>query len=147
MKLVYGDLWTYTPEESDIIWRGVTTNTTLKNDGCLTMGSGCAGEAKAKFPGITKDWGKMVEDYGTVTFIDPARHLFAFPTKTYWKEPSTLELIKDSTEQLHALAETASNTIFVLPRPGVGKGALRWIDVKPIVETLPDNVHVITFEK
>lgn len=144
MKLVYGNLWDYEPDGfPGGIWRGVTTNTNIRTNGSLTMGSGVAGQAKNLFAGIAEDWGDKVRDFGSLLFTDPGRHLFAFPTKYDWVNDSDLDLIKDSARQLEVLAMIAKETLFVLPRPGVGKGNLEWAVVERTINFLPDNVHII----
>jgi hypothetical protein len=48
MKLTNGNMWSAYPQADLFL---ITTNSTLKNDGCLVMGKGIALEAAQRFPG------------------------------------------------------------------------------------------------
>ena len=71
--------------------------------------------------------------------------IYAFHTKFHWKEKSSLELIKTSTEELRELLiSLPSRAKVLLPRPGCGAGGLDWETVKLILQDkLDDRVHVI----
>jgi len=124
----------------------ITTNGDVKKNGELVMGRGIAHQATTRYPGLAKLFGDEVKMYGNTycptPYLDEGRLLALFPVKHHWMDPADLNLIRTSTEQLFAQAIAFPHAIFVLPRPGCGNGRLKWEDVKPIVEILPDNVHI-----
>lgn len=142
MKLVYGDLWTYPAE-----WRVVTTNGTIKKDGSAVLGRGCAREAARKYPALPKALGQHLATKGNVLAVVPGLKLLCFPVKHQWWEPADLGLIAASVQQLCAFALHVAPAVVVLPRPGVGNGKRTWAEVAPLLENLPENVHVITWKE
>lgn len=152
---VTGDLWTFTHEKPII--RCITTNGMVKNNGTCVMGRGCAREAAKRYPSLPKMLGSHIKQHGNVVgwfFPEGGPPLIlscpilSFPVKHKWMEPADSELISLSAKKLDIFARDAagSDTIFLLPRPGCGNGQLKWEDVKPLLEFLPDNVLVITNE-
>ena len=70
-----------------------------------------------------------------------------FMVKDHWMEKAKLSLIKDSCldlcDILDSVAVVHDSPIRVdLNFPGIGNGGLPREDVLPIIEQLPDNVHV-----
>lgn len=142
---VTGDLWTYRSGLGNTI-RIITTNGTVKANGAMVMGRGCARQARDRFPGLDMRLGRWVKAKGNVPLICSDLKLMTFPVKDRWDHAAKLSLIRDSAIQLAASAGADPDTVYVLPRPGCGNGWLRWEKVKPVLEdVLPDNVHVITF--
>lgn len=141
---VGGNLWDYLDQPFCMIC--ITTNGTVKRDGSCVMGRGCALEAAKRIPGIAQILGKKIRDTGnSVHWIKDT--LWSFPVKHNWWEKADLVLIKQSVRELTAIAtsEAYKHNTFVLPRPGCGNGHLLWEDVRPLLLSLPDNVHVISF--
>ncbi len=139
---VYGNLW-----EHDADWRGITTNATIKNNGEIVMGRGCAREAKEKYRHIPTELATVIRLYGNdVHWFHPER-LFSFPVKHNWWEQADFDLIKKSAYQLNEVAKYATDKTFLLPKPGCGNGGLRWEDVRPLIKYLPDNVLIIDFKE
>lgn len=140
-------------ESSENIWKYfrkpdhfvcITTNGFVKKNGAAVMGRGCALEATRQVEGIERILGNRIKEVGNVPgFLLENLPLIIFPVKHNWWEPASIELIKMSTAWLKEYAE--NNGIvsqFHLPRPGCGNGRLRWEDVKPLLECLPDNVAI-----
>jgi hypothetical protein len=120
----------------------VTVNGTVKRDGSAVMGRGVAREAAQLYPQLPYQLGQMIKTHGSKLFIFAGfkQRIMTFPVKYEWFQKADLELIKRSTEELKE--ELRPHLTFALPRPGCGNGQLSWEVVKPIVEGLPDNVHV-----
>lgn len=148
MREVVGNLWDY---PADV--RIITTNGTINSKGECVMGRGCAREAKERFPSLPKALAAKVKAEGNhpyeFTFAEregwlgPQVHLISFPVKREWFELADLNLIRTSALQLARMLDP--NKIYVMPRPGCGNGKRTWEEVKPLLQFLPDNVHVITF--
>jgi hypothetical protein len=143
MKEVYGDIWEY---PADVIC--ITTNGVLTKAGNGVMGRGVALQAKERFPGIEKQLGRSLKEYGNqcVVWTGPYQPICFFPVKHHWREQADVALIIRSAVQLEAIVKRWPGAVFVLPRPGCGNGGLAWADVKPLIEFLPDQVHVIEKE-
>ncbi len=160
---VYGDLWSY---GGRALVRCITTNGMVKRDGTSVMGRGCAREAAKRWPELPKLLGDSIRQHGNVlrafsdlgvdrTLADLGKisslnfggTIIAFPVKHHWKEPADPLLIRASAERLERLARKYPEHVFLLPRPGCGNGQLKWEDVRPLLEFLPDNVCVITNER
>lgn len=141
MLEVYGNLW-----EVPADLRVITTNGTLKKNGRLVMGKGCAKEALERYPGIDKKLGTLVSLHGNHCFMVADDHIATFPTKDDWRKPSFLKLIERSAYELATLMGWNAYERIVLPRPGCGAGGLDWDDVRPVLdEYLDDRFSVITF--
>ena len=140
MRETTGDLWDCYGKPYTVIL--ITTNGKVKANGHAVMGRGCAYEAAKRFPGIAKTLGLLLEQNGNV--VQELRlGLWSFPVKHSWEMDGDLGLIQDSAQQLDKLARASSDN-WILPRPGCGNGRLKWGEVKPVIEFLPDNVWVIT---
>lgn len=63
-----------------------------------------------------------------------------------WWKPSSLDLIRQSAEELKRWANSLTEWTFYLPRPGCQNGGLKWSEVEPVLRSvgLPDNVVVVT---
>jgi len=140
-----------------------TANNVITKDGRLVMGAGAAKACLEAFPGVDKEIVKSMKfladkrNYGFITtptrlvngLIDyeVTRFVGAFQTKRSYREPSTLEIIKNSVKILKKRATPphgfdVSMWTYHMNFPGIGLGGLREEDVLPIIEELPDNVFV-----
>lgn len=151
---IIGDFWEVW-REYDIIC--IPTNGMVSSGGRAIMGKGIALQARKVFPKLDKSLGIKITSEG-IKFckihsveVRDTRNLvknvdvYAFPTKIHWKNKSSLELIKTSTEELRELLEALpSNVKVLLPRPGCRAGKLNWENVKLILQDkLDDRVYVI----
>ena len=141
MQEVTGDLWTYPAD-----FRVITTNGDVRHDGACVMGRGCAKEAAGKWPNLPYELGMMIKINGNHVFYLDDYRLFTFPVKHHWNEPADLKLIIRSVLDFRVLLHGVDAT-YVMPRPGCGNGQRTWEEVKPLLQDLPDNVHVIDFPK
>ena len=140
-----GNLWEIAAAEGAAAV--ITTNGSVRRDGCAVMGRGCALEAKRKFPGIDRVLGNAITVGGNrvrkihdadLTTKPPT--IIAFPVKRIWNASAELAIISRSCLELLDLLQPhpAFKPIrrVVVPRPGCGNGRLRWSDVKPVLEAL-----------
>lgn len=148
MKLVYGDFWEY-----DADYHVITTNGIVRKDGACVMGAGVAKQAKDQFPLLPYALGRLIQESGNhVHYLGSFQnlvfsgHIWSFPVKQHWRDPADLDLIEQSANELAAFARENEAQTFVLVRPGIGNGRLDWAEVEPRIASLPDNVHVITYE-
>ena len=138
------NLWT---EPAD--FRVITTNGSVRRDGCAVMGRGCAREAAQGFPQLPRLLGDRLSATGNRLYFFDNRTLgstfglFTFPVKHHWMERADLALIAESTETF--ARQLLGSAVYVMPRPGCGNGGLQWTDVRPILASLPDSVVVVHF--
>lgn len=129
MRECIGNMWDYHDKGH---WVCITTNGQVKKDGANVMGCGCALEAKNRFPAIEYSIGETLRQKGNIVIAFPDIRLFTFPVKCHYAENASLELIKESCEQLLEIIGIVEQgdgiTIpeVYLPRPGCGAGRLKW---------------------
>lgn len=137
----------------------ITTNPITRKDGALVMGRGIALEAAKRFPELPFLFGeKVTVDRHTQAYDDPMYPVYCsyvchmdgqamgyFMVKDHWREPASLEIIAGSVREL-SRRFFLKNKRVDLNFPGIGNGRLKREDVLPIIEQLPDNVHVWEFE-
>lgn len=145
----YKDL-TIIPPSADAVC--VTTNGMTKNNGDAVMGAGIARSFAEKYPSLPKTLGEKlrtegnhVHDIATITNAYREQHIVSFPTKHHWKNDSDIALIKQSAEELKALADKNNWTCIYLPRPGFGCGRLSWLYVKPVIANILDDRFIVTW--
>jgi hypothetical protein len=144
----------------------ITTNGTVKNNGCAVMGRGCALQAKTRWAGIDAHLGSLIRSGGnypyylgmldrfknwrkdcTVRFAQETA-LLSFPVKRSWNNMADINLIVQSAYVLKQRLIAWTNYTAVIPRPGCGNGGLNWEQhVRPaLVNILDDRFLVITNE-
>lgn len=139
---VFGDLWTY---PADAIC--ITTNGTVKKNGEVVMGKGCAYEATKRIPKIALKLGSLIGHKGNQVYVvnNDEPWLISFPVKHNWWETADIELIEKSACELVSWTNFYGWDSVVLPRPGCGNGKLAWDDVKGVIAPiLDDRFKVIT---
>jgi len=126
----------------------ITTNSMLKNNGAVVMGRGIAKQARDRFPGLDVEIGQAIKArcgsggaYGLIL----GHKIGVFQVKRHWADEADLELIALSAGQLADEAIAHPDLTFALNFPGIGNGKLAYSDVKPLLDVLPDNVQVWTF--
>lgn len=136
-----GNVWDFYGAPDTVIV--IPTNGDVNRYGECVMGRGLALQAKKRIKGIARKLGDAIREFGSVPlYLDDGRCL-SFPVKHHWFEHADLELIKRSTDDLGDLAQHAIGESFIGVRFGCGNGKLNWSDVRPILETLPDNVIIL----
>lgn len=138
---VTGNLWEFPAQ-----YRVVTTNGSIRANGYGEMGAGCALEARIRFPDMPKLLGRSLGVGGNRVVFWKEYDLITFPVKHQFYQNAQLDLIAKSVRELHVLEEALNHPVIVMPRAGCGYGHLQWEDVKPLLQGLPDNIHVITWE-
>lgn len=131
----------------NIGWRKNLTN---------VMGRGIAKEVAAIFPDLSRWYGEFCylntrEGYSTAgTVAYPGELIWMFPTKPLdllhpelsWKQPSSLDLILQSMNQLLQMAALDQTRFILLPLPGCGNGGLSWEGlVKPALIDLCNQTY------
>jgi hypothetical protein len=125
----------------------VTGNSFIKKDGSLVMGRGAAKQLASLYPNLPYQLGTKISAftkngvYGVILVDD----LGVFQVKYHFKDNARRDLITKSSEQLCFLANILPEETIFLNYPGIGNGRLNKNVVSPILEMLPDNVHVWTF--
>jgi len=141
-ELFNKDLWEFYDKGN---WIAITTNNVVKTNGEAVMGKGVALEAANKFPTLAQELGRYLRLLGdNIPYIFPHFNLITFPTKHHYREDSSLELIKSSTEFLikWLKGHPEIKTIY-MPRPGCGNGNLHWADVKALLEPSLDDRFIV----
>jgi hypothetical protein len=129
----------------------VTTNSYIRRDGALVMGRGAAKQLANLYPDVPYEFGRRVgcslAQYGLFwmgqTAMRPA--LGAFQVKWHFKEQANLDLILDSSRMLKDVAQKCADSRIDMNYPGIGNGRLSYDIVDPLLQDLPDNVHIWTF--
>lgn len=143
MKEVVGDLWSYEGRKGFYIL--ITTNGFVKNNGEGVMGAGVAKQAAERFPELPRLLGESLRRRGNVV-SRLTEQILSFPVKHEWFRDADLKLIRRSVAELSRRAGEYPDRKYVVPRPGCGNGNLTWTKVRPLMESLPDNVFVIERE-
>jgi hypothetical protein len=140
------------------------------------MGGGCSGICSRRWPDTALKLGKLLKTDGNVPHVigfldrssnlvfgnghaDRAGHLIdgvmdgthcaiiSFPTIDSLMDGSKIELIKNSATHLVSFANSLQLKNVILPRPGVGLGNLKWVDVKLVIEPLlDDRFTIVSFD-
>ena len=122
-----------------------TANSTIRANGNLVMGAGCAKTVRDTYTGIDKQFGSKIFNLQefNVTFVKwKEQWVGAFQTKLHWQKESPLYLVEDGVEKLTRIANERPQWVFHLPCPAVNHGGQSVDDVLPLLEQLPDNVIV-----
>lgn len=134
MKTAVADLWKLHATGS--VWVVVPTNGVTAPNGHAVMGKGVAKDAAARFRGLTRALGTQLLLNGNHVYPFPEYRIFTFPTKNDWREPSSIELIRQSTEELSKLS---FGLLVALPHVGCGEGGLNWNSVYPVLSEILDD--------
>lgn len=127
----------------------LTTNPIRRKDGAVVMGRGIAKEAKERYPDLPYRFGKRLDSKdakgqraltGEIDTFDDQIVGF-FMVKNHWADEAVPSIIEDSVNDLLSWAPHHLYRID-LNFPGIGNGRLSRDIVLPIIEKLPDNVHV-----
>lgn len=129
----------------------ITTNSQKKVGGRLVMGAGIAKEANERFPGLDLLLASRIPNLGVYGLLVsenwPERKFGAFQTKIAYKDESPLWLIHYSALMLDKFIRDNPVMNVHLNFPGVGLGRLDKEHVLPLIDFLPDNVHVWQYKE
>jgi len=137
----------------------ITTNAILRADRKAVMGAGVARAAAQRWPDLPTLLAQSLARVGnhvavlkTIPGICLNNNTFlsqltvvAFPTKEHWKDPSRLDLIARSAQELRDLADDQDWHRVVAPPFGCGHGQLEWAAVEPILSPILDDRFQICF--
>jgi hypothetical protein len=143
-KYRIGDIWTRYGLDGEVIL--VPTNATLKSVDKLVMGAGAALHATWKEPDIATRFGRKLMETNSLILWDETWDIWGFQSKYHWKDDSDLDLITMSTDMLINIANQYPDSVFNLCWPAIGLGNLTKATTKPILDNLPDNVVVWSFD-
>lgn len=166
MILKRGDMWSAW-DAADLFL--ITANACIKPDHRLVMGAGIAKQARDRWPGIDLRAGTALRglskggegfkrngrkyvllkpDYKLLVSGDyPMRKLGLFQVKDYFHASASTSLIRESASALEFWCRAFPEAQVHLNFPGIGNGRLKKDAVLPIIEFLPDSVHVWQFER
>lgn len=136
---VIGDLWA-----APTAWKIITTNGTYRRDGRAVMGRGCAMEAKERYPSLPARLGLRLQDEGNHVYVFEDIGVITFPVKEKWFYQAEVTLIAQSVREFEKILDPKSS--YTIVRPGCGNGGLKWEQVRPYLNRLPNNVFVINKE-
>jgi hypothetical protein len=130
------------PEDSTVYL--ITTNSIVKRNGAVVMGRGIAKTLRDTYPGIDKKLGEAITSignkYGVVIVQFKNVPIGAFQVKYHYADDADLDLIQYSVHKLSSIANKHKDLIFKCNFPAIGNGHLKYEDVLPLVEQLPNNV-------
>lgn len=140
-----GNMWSAWDQVDHFL---ITTNSTVKSNGAVVMGRGIARQMRDQFPGIDAEIGSKILEtcgsggvYGTII----GSKIGVFQVKRFWGDEASPELIAHSAQMLTKHALEHSEKTYALNFPGIGNGKLAYEDVLPLLNVLPFNVQVWTF--
>jgi len=141
---IKGNLWNFYNKGH---WICITTNGTIRKDGCLVMGRGCALEATKAWSGCAKLLGGLIKETGNIPYMFLDKKIITFPVKHAWHERANLRLIKESARSIKKIVNNWRIKELYIPRPGCGNGKLDWEIVKPELEKIftDDRFIIISF--
>jgi len=144
---IVGDIW-----DQKCDWLCITTNGMTKKNNRAVMGAGIALQARQRYTNIDLILGKKIKERGNVVSSlvkDGDTVIIAFPTKNDWRNPSDMDLIVQSAQQLKKhFDNNTSKPLVMIPRPGCSNGGLEWEDVKEkIGKILVDDRFIIVDRK
>ncbi len=167
MKIVNGDLWSY----SETHWITIPVNVGWNTRGENIMGAGVAKQAKERCPDLAKWFGGICSSFREKTPVilytdqsklDTFRYYVLFPTKSLnekaphlsWRSASSLDFVKKSIDQLAEMganrngpgSRTLGTREVVLPLIGCGFGGLSPDDVVPLLENALDDSFTLVVQ-
>jgi len=146
MILEKGNMWSVWGKTDLFLF---TSNPIVNKDGLAVMGRGIARQLADRHPEVRREFGRYLTDPDPTFYFCDRLGVFDnqlvgfFMVKNHWREPANLDVIKNSTSELRLMADHYDRVD--LNFPGIGNGRLKREEVLPIIEHLPDNVHVWEF--
>lgn len=140
-----------------------TSNPIVNKKGLAVMGRGIAKQLADEHPQIRKDfgdwltiwWPRLKYHVEALDYYD-GQNVGFFMVKDHWAADAKLEVIERSVDSLLGFIEDANalatDDVRVPVRrvdlnfPGIGNGKLKREAVLPLLERLPENVHVWEYE-
>ncbi len=156
MIIHQGNMWDFYDDADYFIFTG---NSYIKTNGALVMGRGMAKQVRDKFLDIDKVIGSVISmtsghlgfyglRFAGVTLTESSCRSYkigVFQVKKHFKDKATTDIIKASMTVLKRFADSCNTQQIHMNYPGIGFGCLTKKVVYPIIEKLPDSVHIWTF--
>lgn len=137
-------------------WEGfdaicIPTNGVLRGSGSGVMGAGLARIARNLWGvGLERALGKHVAAHTNTPCLlhtGKTTEVWSFPTKHHWRDPSSLDLIRNSARWMVYQANERGWKKVALPEVGCGLGGLLWGDVKPHLDQILDDRFTVLHYK
>lgn len=157
MKIVTGNIWNafYSGKYDVFLF---PSNGVIRNSAppALVMGAGVARAVRNSFSGIDIAFAEIIKrrgtqengvwKYGVVVSankwgVSTFTRVGAFQSKLDWRDPSSLDILDYSVQRLCDALDMYPWKV-MMPFPATGNGKLTQDQVLPVIERLPDNVHV-----
>lgn len=142
----FGDMWSVYNETDAFLFTG---NSYLRKDGALVMGRGLARQVRDRVKGSDQRFGRAIKEmsghlgeYNVAWSTKASEKIGVFQVKYHFKDDADLSLIERSAEKLHQQIRKYPPNRVDLNFPGIGNGGQSVSDVKPIIDSLPDCVHI-----
>lgn len=132
-----GNLWNFHSKGHN--WIAIPTNSVVKTNGDNVMGAGLAKQAAIRFPEFPSIVGAHLMTHGNIPCVWPAGRLLAIPTKSHWKQPSTITLILESLVRVPALLDRHHISTLYCPHLGCGLGQLEWPTARDAIAPFLDE--------
>ena len=146
MILEKGEMWSWWGETDLWLFTGNSCKNQKKES---VMGAGLALEVKKRFPHLPAIIGAYLTHLSTYGLMIPpywkeesTKQIGVFQVKHHFKNKAELALIGYSVVRLQQYIKTWGLDRVDLNFPGIGYGGLKRDHVLPIIEELPDCVHV-----
>lgn len=151
MIMEKGDMWSVFGKTDFFL---VTTNPIVRKDGACVMGAGIAKQFAERYPKGPYNLGAEIREHTERGFLlecgmfgrYDSQSVGFFMVKDYWANKAKLRIIRDSARKLRDWANINHEIRFDLNFPGIGNGGLTKKEVLPMLEDLPDNVHIWEYE-
>ena len=139
MLEVIGNLWDFHQRGG---WIAIPTNCVVRISGDNVMGAGLAKQAADRYQDFPRAVGQHVATGSTNSMAWPKGRLLAIPTKSHWRNPSSLNLIEQSILTALPLLQAYNISRLYCPRFGCGLGQLNWDQVRSVIAPLVDDRFV-----
>lgn len=169
LGILTSDMFRWQKEDPEHRMIVVPTNMEIRADGAAVMGAGVALIAKDRFKAynIDREYADMLKAWATSITRDPSKvptqlgltqlkgqifvasaaPLVYFPTKTFWRGSSLIELIDANLDRLRDMAKSHPAMTFGLPMLGAGNGGLPKEEISALItEKLKDLPNIQVFD-
>lgn len=120
-------------------WIAIPTNGVIRKTGENVMGAGLAKQAAQRFPMFPAAVGDHLCEHGNIPFMWTEGRLIAIPTKSHFRDASSLDLVEASVVRTVALLDQYQIPVLYCPRLGCGLGQLGWTTVREALTPILDD--------
>lgn len=112
------------------------------------MGGGLAYAFRRKFPGLEAYYRSLCQTKEIrigrcgIYWASRGPAVLLFPTKLYWRDPSTLHFIVEGLMHFAACVPSTGVESVAMPALGCGLGGLMWEEVYPLIEQYCANLPI-----